>query len=107
MLGILRMLPDPPPTPQHEVLVGERRYFIDFAYPHVRLAIEAHSLKWHLGQERWQSDLVRDRRLKGAGWTMLYYSWDDIHLRRHETAAEILCIRNDLEALPSSNPRKD
>ena len=107
MLGLLRMLPGPPPTPQHEVSVDGRRYLIDFAYPHVLLGIEAHSLKWHMGQERWQYDLARDRKLKRAGWTMLYYSWDDIHIRCQETAAEILSIRDDLEALPSSNPRKN
>jgi Protein of unknown function (DUF559) len=107
MLRLLRMLPDPPPTPQHEVSVDGRRHFIDFAYPHLRLGIEAHSLKWHMGQERWQYDLARDRRLKRAGWTMLYYSWEDIHIRHQQTAAEILSIRNDLGALRSSNPRKN
>jgi hypothetical protein len=68
------------------------------AYPDMQLGIEAHSLRWHMGRERWQRDLVRDRKLKRAGWTMLYYCWDDIHLRSDDLRSEILDIRGSLSS---------
>lgn len=98
LIRILRSLPGPPAATQHEVCVGDDRFRIDFAYPDVQLGIEAHSLRWHMGQERRQYDLVRDRRLKGVGWTMLYYSWDDIHLRSDDLRSEILDIRASLSS---------
>jgi very-short-patch-repair endonuclease len=98
MMRILRSLPGPPAVCQHEVWIGEDRFFIDFAYPDMQLGIEAHSLRWHMGRERWQRDLVRDRKLKRAGWTMLYYSWDDIHLRSDDLRSEILDIRGSLSS---------
>jgi very-short-patch-repair endonuclease len=51
-----------------------------------------------MGRERWQRDLVRDRKLKGVGWTVLYYSWDDIHLRSDDLRSEILEIRASLSS---------
>ena len=98
LIRILRSLPGHPAATQHEVCVGDDRFFIDFAYPDVQLGIEAHSLRWHMGRERWQRDLVRDRKLKRVGWTMLYYSWDDIHLRSDDLRTEILDIRTSLSS---------
>jgi very-short-patch-repair endonuclease len=98
LIRILRSLPGPPAAAQHEVRIGTDRFFIDFAYPDVQLGIEAHSLRWHMGRERWQRDLVRDRKLKGVGWTVLYYSWDDIHLRSDDLRSEILDIRASLSS---------
>jgi very-short-patch-repair endonuclease len=98
LLRTLRSLPGPQAVPQYEVRIGNARFSIDFAYPDVQLGIEAHSLRWHMGQERWQRDLVRDRKLKRAGWTVLYYSWDDIHLRSDDLRSEILDIRGSLSS---------
>ncbi len=98
LIRILRSLPGPPAAAQHEVRIGDDRFVIDFAYPFVQLGIEAHSLRWHMGRERWQRDLVRDRKLKRSGWTVLYCSWDDIHLRSDDLRAEILHIRASLSS---------
>jgi very-short-patch-repair endonuclease len=98
LMRILRSLPGPPVVTQAEVVIEDDRFIIDFAYPQVRLGIEAHSLRWHMGRERWQRDLSRDRKLKWARWTMLYFSWDDIHLRGDELKAQILDIRSSLSS---------
>jgi very-short-patch-repair endonuclease len=98
LIRTLRSLPGPPAVAQHEVRIGDDCFFIDFAYPDEQLGVEAHSLRWHMGRERWQRDLVRDRKLKGVGWTMLYYSWDDIHLRSDDLRSEILEIRASLSS---------
>jgi very-short-patch-repair endonuclease len=94
---ILSRLPGESAIPQHEVRVDEHRYVIDFAYPDIALGIEAQSLKWHLGHDRWIYDMRRDRRLKMVGWTMLYYPWDDIHLNPDQVGTEIQRIRTELE----------
>jgi very-short-patch-repair endonuclease len=94
---IINTIPGAPAEPQHKVHAGDDNYVLDFAYQHVLLGIEAHSLRWHLGRERWIKDLRRDRGLKGIGWTLLYYSWDDIHLDPQGVAGEILSIRSNLE----------
>lgn len=94
---ITKGLPGPGAQPQFEVVAAANRYYIDFAYPHVRLGIEAQSLKWHMGRVRWQYDLVRDRRLKSVGWTLLYFSWDDIRLDPKGVAEEVLRVRTALE----------
>lgn len=77
---------------------GEREYRLDFAFPHIKLGIEAHSLRWHMGRERWVRDLQRDRRLKLAGWTLLYFSWDDMKLDPNGVRREIEEARRDLES---------
>lgn len=94
---IVSSIPGPPAQPQCRVEAGDHNYAIDFAYPHVLLGIEAHSLRWHFGRERWVRDLQRDRRLKRIGWTLLYFPWDDIHLDPKGVAAEILAVRTSLE----------
>ena len=98
LLAISRRISPPEGCPQFPQSVDGSRYFIDLAYPHIKLGIEAHSIKWHMGQARWQYDITRDRRLKGIGWTLLYYSWDDLHLRADEIAEEIARVRASLEA---------
>ena len=94
---IVRKLPGSPAVPQLPVQAGDNRYFFDFAYPEVRLGIEALGLKWHMGRARWIKDLRRDRNLKTVGWTMLYYTWDDIHLEPDRVGEEIVQLRSELE----------
>ena len=98
LLSITRSIAPPDAVPQHEVVVDGHRYYIDMAYPHIKLGVEAHSIRWHMGEERWHYDLARDRRLKSAGWTLMYYSWDDFHRRSKAVAAEIVGMRRQLEA---------
>lgn len=69
----------PRPTPQFEVRSGRRVVArLDFAYPELRLGIEAHGYRWHGGYERWRRDLRRDNALKRLGWVVLVFSWDDV-----------------------------
>ncbi|MBW3594970.1 MAG: hypothetical protein KY391_05275 [Actinobacteria bacterium] len=95
--SILRRVPPPKAIPQFPVQVGGRRFRIDFAYPDVKLGLEAHSIKWHLGVEKARADLARDRLLKCRDWTLLYYSFDDLKFRPNDVAAEVLEVRTRLE----------
>jgi very-short-patch-repair endonuclease len=96
LLRILKPAPAPAVSVQHQVTVDDERFYLDFAFPEVRLGIEAQSLRWHLGEVRWKRDMQRDRKLKRIGWTLLYYPWDDIDLRPAQVLDEILAVRQNL-----------
>lgn len=89
MRRILRRIQPAKLVEQCRVQDGTRNYYIDFAYPHALLGIECHSIKWHMGEERFKRDLARDRRLKLLGWTILYFSWDDVVFNPDRVEAEV------------------
>lgn len=72
----------------HEVFVEGRRYVLDVAFPEAMVGIEAHSVRWHM-IERIRYDAQRQRLLTLAGWTMLYFTWEDVISRPEEVQREI------------------
>jgi very-short-patch-repair endonuclease len=90
LLRLLRERGVPPPSPQHRVVQGDQLVArLDFAYPSVKLGIEADGYRWHGGRERWMRDLRRENRLKLLGWTILRFSWDDIRERPEMVLSQI------------------
>lgn len=91
--ALLRLLRDhavPLPVPQFSVL--EDQVFVarlDFAYPSQRIAIEADGYRWHSSPDRWRRDLRRENRLKLLGWTLLRFSWEDVHDRPEMVASQV------------------
>ena len=77
MLRIVKRV-DPAIDVDFHVRYGSLNYYLDFAYPAVKLGIECHSIRWHLGDESGKRDVIRDRHLSLMGWTILYFSWDDV-----------------------------
>lgn len=61
-----------PPAVQHPVIVRGRRYYLDLAYPHQRLAIE-YDGEDHRRQARARRDLEREAALTAAGWRVLRF----------------------------------
>lgn len=69
----------PLPLPQYRVLMDDgSEVFLDFAYPDVKLAIEADSFVWHASLADWQRDRARNRNndLMALGWSILPITWD-------------------------------
>ncbi|MCA1702348.1 MAG: type IV toxin-antitoxin system AbiEi family antitoxin domain-containing protein [Actinobacteria bacterium] len=64
-------------TVDHHVRFGSFDYYLDLAFPWVKLGVECQSLRYHTG-ERSKRDWLRHRHLSLAGWTILYFSWDDV-----------------------------
>ena len=87
MLRILKGVQEQGLEIDHLVTDGAARYYLDFAYPAMSLGIETHGIRWHFGNERWQRDLERDRRLARLGWEVLYFTWNDVH-RNPQTVEE-------------------
>jgi very-short-patch-repair endonuclease len=90
LLHVLRKHGLPIPVPQLVVTDGD--IFVarlDFAYPAFRLGIEADGYWWHTGVDRWRDDLRRENRLKLLGWTILRFSWEDVHDRPEYVASQV------------------
>src|ERR1051326_4053062 len=66
----------PRPASQHRVLLPDgAEVFLDFAYPELRLAIEADSYVWHASKEAWERDRMRNSDLVALGWSILPVTW--------------------------------
>ncbi len=77
VLAILHDTDIPRPTIQHDVTVASgRRYRLDLAWPDLALGLECHSRTYHFGPSKESSDHRRDLELAGAGWEVLYLTWD-------------------------------
>jgi len=77
------------PEAQHRVDGEGFRYFVDFAWPEQRLAVECDSIAYHSGLRELQGDVVRQNRLVLAGWTVLRFTWDDLRNRPEYVVAQI------------------
>ena len=76
-----------PPVVTQFVIRGDDGEFIarvDLAIPSLRIAIEAHSRRFHLGEHEELIDQRRDNRGALAGWDFRYFGWAD---RRSPAAA--------------------
>ncbi len=62
------------PTPQFMV----EGYYVDFAFPKSRLAVEADGAEYHKGERR-QRDRKRDWILRRRGWKVLRFYGSTIH----------------------------
>lgn len=65
------------PEVQYEVRDDDGRFIarVDFAFPGVKLAIEADGRDYHYGHARWEQDLRRRSRLGAAGWRVIHITW--------------------------------
>lgn len=61
----------PAPVAQHWVRAGCASYRLDLAYPHRRICIEVDGIQHRDDPEVVANDLVRQRALEDAGWTVI------------------------------------
>jgi very-short-patch-repair endonuclease len=57
------------------VLLGGRLYYIDIAFPHVKLAIEIDGRRHEEDQDLFESDRWRQNALVADGWQVLRFTW--------------------------------
>jgi very-short-patch-repair endonuclease len=74
---------------QFEVRVDGHRYFLDFADPLRKIAIELDGFETHATRKGFQHDATRSTLLTLAGWRVLHFTWDDIR-RRPDWVVECL-----------------
>ena len=73
LLRLIRRAGLPGPVLQHEIL--DRGRFVarvDFAYPDVKLAIEADGHQWHSSRARFDRDRARLNALTAMGWRVIH-----------------------------------
>lgn len=75
----------PKPVFQHRC----GRFRIDFAYPHLMIAIEVDGYAARSTRRRFQSDTDRQNHLTNRGWTVLRFTWNDV-VRRPQYVAEVI-----------------
>jgi very-short-patch-repair endonuclease len=93
---IVSMLVDtvdlPPFDRQHVVNNAEGAFIgrVDLAFPSIRLAIEAHSRRYHFGIGRETADEIRDMNLAAVGWETMYLGWQSTKHRPEQVHALIV-----------------
>ena len=90
-LQLLRAAGVEEPLRQYEVRVDGQRYFLDFAYPERRVALELDGRAFHGFDE----DRRRQNSLVLAGWTVLRFTWADVTER---AAATVTAVATGLRA---------
>jgi predicted transcriptional regulator of viral defense system len=72
VLGLLEDAGIPAPVPQYEVVLEGHRYFLDFAWPDRKVALEADGFGTHSSYASFHDDRRRDLRLRRDGWDVLH-----------------------------------
>jgi very-short-patch-repair endonuclease len=62
---------------------------VDFAYPQVKLAVEADSYTWHTGRAEWKRDILRRNAVKVLGWQIYEVIWDELMRHPDKVVADI------------------
>jgi very-short-patch-repair endonuclease len=94
LLALLRRAGVPLPVPQFEVVLPTgRRAFLDFAWPNVRLALEANSYRHHAGRLAWSRDHTRNSAVIALGWRIVPVTWEDLVAAPDELLALVLRAR--------------
>lgn len=68
---VLRWPGLPPFVREHPVYVEGGVFYLDFAWPHFRVGVEADSQRWHSDARSFERDRVRHNSLTAAGWRVL------------------------------------
>ncbi len=69
------------PAYQHPLMVAGRQRFIDFAYPHYKIAIEIQGFETHTRVGVFHDDCVRGNELVRLGWIVLEFTQVDLETR--------------------------
>ncbi len=94
LFSLLRAAGVPLPVPQFEVVLpAGRRAFLDFAWPEVRLAVEADSYRHHASRVDWARDHTRNNLLVALGWRILPVTWEEMVDRPDELVTTVLRAR--------------
>ena len=100
LLRLIKRSHLPIPIGQHAIKDdGKLIAIVDFAYPAVRLAVEADGYRWHSGRAQWQRDLSRRNALTALGWRVIHVTPHDLEQRPD------VVVRSIAEGLSRTAPR--
>ncbi|MFN2588276.1 MAG: type IV toxin-antitoxin system AbiEi family antitoxin domain-containing protein [Actinomycetota bacterium] len=61
----------PPFSREYPVYAGGQVFYLDFAWPHFGVGVEADGRRWHSDPRAFESDRTRQNALAAAGWRIL------------------------------------
>lgn len=73
----------PPFCREHPVYVDGGVYYLDFAWPHFRVGVEADSRRWHSDARSFEHDRVRLNCLTAAGWRVVRVTERQVRMEPH------------------------
>ena len=78
---------------QHDIFDANGRFVarVDFAIPDLRIAIEAHSRKYHFGPDHEDADAAREASVQAEGWIVRYVTKHQAH-NRSELRSSVLAL---------------
>src|SRR5262249_16892342 len=78
----------PDPVRQYWVVLGGRRYRLDFVWPALRLAVEIDGAAVH-GPDHLPPDLRRQNQIVLDGWMILRFAWSTLTARRRDVEDDL------------------
>jgi predicted transcriptional regulator of viral defense system len=79
VLAAIRRAGLPMPVVQYELFIEDGHIVrFDFAWPHIRVALEVDHSFWHVGSEESRKDKQRDRKVATLSWQTLRITEDDV-----------------------------
>ena len=92
MLKICRRFGVPEPETQYPITAGGNDYRADFAWPSLRLVVEADSWRWHGGKLKTEDDRERDQLLTIAGWIVVHFTRNQIKLEPEKVGPRLVAL---------------
>ena len=81
VLAAIRRAGVPMPVVQYELSFEDGHIVrFDFAWPHIRVALEVDHSFWHVGSEESRKDKQRDRKVATLSWQTLRITEDDVRV---------------------------
>ena len=96
-----------PIVPQYEVPYGGTTYLLDFAVPHLKIAIEADGEEFHSSPDKIEHDKGRDMKLAQIGWTVLRFSDSEIEDQIERVLSTIVKTIMEKELVVKNQMGKD
>lgn len=81
----------PEPEVEYDIHAADGRWLarVDLAFPSRSVAVELDSAKYHLNEQAFEADPVRQNRVELEGWTVLRYTWKAYSRRPEVICAEV------------------
>lgn len=79
----------PKPVRQYMVQGAESRYYLDFAFPVQKVAIECDGLMGHGSPSAQGYDLKRQNEIIEAGWNLRRFSWSQVNTEKAQVLGSI------------------
>lgn len=86
----------------HPVKIDQERYYLDIAFPNMKLAIEIDGFGFHSNRTQFETDREKQNALVAQGWTILRFTWRMITEQPHQVLAKIRALLARLAAQPRS-----